>query len=107
MMKHLISLLVCASLILASCSIHKIDIQQGNIITPDMIEKLEPGMTREQVRFIMGTPMVMDSFHQNRWDYVYTFKPGTKGIDPERYHVVLSFENDLLSNIQEVGVTKQ
>jgi outer membrane protein assembly factor BamE len=47
------------------------DVQQGNIITRDMVEQLRPGMTRDQVRFLLGTPMLTDIFHQDRWDYTY------------------------------------
>jgi len=55
---------------------YKIDIRQGNYLTQEMVAQLKPGMTREQVRFILGTPLVADIFHADRWDYVYTFKPG-------------------------------
>ncbi|HYA65973.1 MAG TPA: outer membrane protein assembly factor BamE [Burkholderiaceae bacterium] len=47
------------------------DVQQGNVITKDMVEQLRPGMTRDQVRFLLGTPMLIDIFHQDRWDYPY------------------------------------
>jgi len=47
------------------------DVQQGNVITKDMVEQLRPGMTRDQVRFLLGTPMLTDLFHQDRWDYPY------------------------------------
>ncbi len=47
------------------------DVQQGNIVTKDMVEQLRAGMTRDQVRFLLGTPMLMDVFHQDRWDYPY------------------------------------
>jgi outer membrane protein assembly factor BamE len=50
---------------------YKIDIQQGNYVSQDMIAQLKPGMTREQVRFILGTPLLTDLFHGDRWDYVY------------------------------------
>jgi outer membrane protein assembly factor BamE len=47
------------------------DVQQGNIVTKDMVDQLRPGMTRDQVRFLLGTPMLIDVFHQDRWDYPY------------------------------------
>jgi len=47
------------------------DVQQGNVITKDMVDQLRPGMTRDQVRFLLGTPMLTDIFHQDRWDYPY------------------------------------
>lgn len=56
--------------------VHKIDVPQGNVIEQDQINQLRPGMNKQQVRFLMGTPMLDDSFHANRWDYLYRFKPG-------------------------------
>lgn len=56
--------------------VYKIDVQQGNVVTQDMLAQLEPGMDKSKVRFIMGTPIVLDVFHQDRWDYIYTFQPG-------------------------------
>ena len=67
-------------LLLEGCSqlqfpgVHKFDIQQGNIITQEMVDQLKPGMTKSQVRFVMGTPLVADSFNQDRWDYFYDIK---------------------------------
>ena len=55
---------------------YKIDIQQGNVLTQDMVSQLKPGLTKDQVRFILGTPVLMDMFHANRWDYVYRFQKG-------------------------------
>ncbi|MCV6603742.1 MAG: outer membrane protein assembly factor BamE [Porticoccaceae bacterium] len=52
--------------------VHKIEIEQGNIITQEMVDQLQPGMTREQVRFVLGTPLVADTFNSNRWDYLYS-----------------------------------
>jgi len=56
--------------------VYKISIPQGNIITQEMIDQLRPGMTKRQVIFVMGTPLVRDPYHQDRWDYVYNFQPG-------------------------------
>jgi len=55
---------------------YRIDVRQGNYVTQDMVAKLKPGMTRDQVRFALGTPLVADMFHADRWDYVYRFQPG-------------------------------
>lgn len=76
---------------------HVIDIQQGTIITPEMVSQLKPGMTRNQVRFVMGTPTIADPFHPDRWDYIYTLEK--RGESPERNHVVLYFEGDQLVRI--------
>ena len=58
---------------------YKIDVQQGNILTQEMVSQLRPGLTRDQVRFILGTPVLMDMFHANRWDYVYRLQKGSTG----------------------------
>ena len=55
---------------------YKIDVQQGNVLTQEMVSQLKPGLTKDQVRFILGTPVLMDMFHANRWDYVYRFQKG-------------------------------
>ncbi|MBU1329706.1 MAG: outer membrane protein assembly factor BamE [Gammaproteobacteria bacterium] len=75
----LTSLTLSGLITLAGCSfpgVYKIDIQQGNVVTQDMIDQLRPGMTRSQVRFIMGNPLITDTFHANRWDYLYSLQPG-------------------------------
>ena len=56
---------------LGSFKPYRIDIQQGNFLSPEMVAQLKEGMTREQVRFVLGTPLVADVFHSNRWDYVF------------------------------------
>ncbi len=77
---------------------HRQDIQQGNIITQEMVNKLHPGMSRRQVRYVMGTPMLVDIFHKDRWDYLYLMQRG----DGERTRERLSlyFENGRLSRIE-------
>jgi outer membrane protein assembly factor BamE len=52
------------------------DVRQGNMVTQEMVAKLRPGMTMDQVRFVLGTPLITDIFHADRWDYVYRFQPG-------------------------------
>jgi outer membrane protein assembly factor BamE len=56
--------------------VYRIDLQQGNVVTQDMVNRLEPGMEQRKVLFIMGTPLITDAFDPERWDYVYTFQPG-------------------------------
>lgn len=90
--------------VLAGCSyfqfpgVHKVEIQQGNIITQDMIDQLQPGMTRSQVRYIMGTPLIADTFNQDRWDYFYSVKKS--GEREKREQVTLIFQGDNLVGIQ-------
>lgn len=94
----LTSLSFAGLLALAGCSfpgVYKIDIQQGNVVTQDMIDQLKPGMTRRQVRFIMGNPLILDTFHANRWDYLYSIQPG--GGQRQQERVTLLFDgNDQL-----------
>ena len=63
---------------------YRIDIRQGNYITQEMVAQLKPGMTRDQVRFILGTPLVVDPFHKNRWDYVHRLERGGKLTEQRR-----------------------
>ena len=83
---------------LAGCSfpgVYKIDIQQGNVVTQDMIDQLKPGMTRRQVRFIMGNALISDTFHADRLDYLYSIQPG--GGQRLQEHVSIFFnESDQL-----------
>ena len=58
---------------------YKIDVQQGNVLTQEMVLQLKPGLTKDQVRFILGTPVLIDVFHPNRWDYVYRLQKGNTG----------------------------
>jgi outer membrane protein assembly factor BamE len=91
--------LACSLLLTGSaCSMHVIDIQQGTIITSEMVAQLKPGMTRSQVRFVMGTPTIADPFHADRWDYIYTLAKGANAVS-ERNHVALYFEGDQLVRI--------
>jgi len=76
---------------------HKIDIQQGNYVTQDMIAKLKPGMSRSQVRFALGTPLVTDPFHPDRWDYVYVLQK--KGEVVAQRRIVVVFKDEKLARI--------
>lgn len=92
--------LLCASCgtALPSVKPYKLDVQQGNVVTSKMLLQLRPGMTQSQVRFIMGTPLIQDSFHGKRWDYVYQMRENGKITEQRR--VILDFENDLLKTVR-------
>ena len=101
-MRHIILIL---ALLCASCSSslpslkpYKMDIQQGNVVTSKMMLQLRPGMTKSQVRFIMGTPLIQDSFHKDRWDYFYQMRKGGKIIEQRR--VILEFDQDALLRVR-------
>ena len=63
---------------------YRIDVRQGNMVTQEMVAQLKPGLSRDQVRFILGTPLVVDPFHADRWDYVYRFQPGKGEVQQRR-----------------------
>lgn len=89
---------------------YKIDIQQGNVLAQDMVAQLKPGQTRDQVRFILGTPLIADAFHQQRWDYVYTFRNGATGQTQSRRFSVFFDQDGLLQRVDgdvEVASTSE
>lgn len=94
----IILLALLSTLLLSACSIHRIDVQQGNVITQEMFEKLKIGMVKQQVERVLGTPLVVDPFHRNRWDYVYIFKAGDTD-ERQSAHLSLYFDNDKLNKI--------
>ncbi|HZR03256.1 MAG TPA: outer membrane protein assembly factor BamE [Burkholderiales bacterium] len=89
-------LLLLVALTLSSCFLkpHKIDIQQGNYIDAETLAKLKPGMTRSQVRFLLGTPLIMDPFHPERWDYMFLDRRAGKLMQERR--ATLWFDGDKL-----------
>jgi len=76
------------------------DVRQGNLVTTEMREKLKIGMSKQQVRYVLGTPMISDAFHGNRWDYVYLLEHRGKLVEERR--LTLLFVGDNLANIDEV-----
>ena len=105
--------LLAAAVIMAGCSmsmpkmpqlkmpkfkmprVHKVTVQQGNVITQEMIDSLKPGMTRAQVAYIMGEPVVRNTFDQDRWDYIYTLE--VPGIYGDEKRISLHFNADKLA----------
>ncbi len=81
----------------SGCAVYRIDIQQGNVVTQEMISKLRPDMTRQQVKYVMGTPLVADTFHPDRWDYFYKFDKA--GNPRDRRQLTLVFDGDKLKKI--------
>jgi outer membrane protein assembly factor BamE len=80
-------------------SVYRMEIQQGNYLTQEMVSQLQPGMTRDQVRFVLGTPLLLDIFHDDRWDYVYRRgRAGSREIEERRLSVF--FENDRLVRVE-------
>ena len=107
MKKILIHIVFIASLSLLSggCSkwedfslVHVPDIEQGNIVTPEMVALLEPGMSKRQVRFALGTPMLVDVFHDQRWDYLLSIKRRNEPMEIKQFSVY--FDGDRLNRFE-------
>ena len=78
---------------------YRMDIEQGNVVTLEQREQLQLGMGRREARFVLGSPLVKDPFHADRWDYVYSLRDGATGtVDQQR--LSLFFEDDLLVDIR-------
>jgi outer membrane protein assembly factor BamE len=110
MRKLLILITINASVFLSACAedpiinrlpfVYRIDVQQGNVITQDMVNQLRIGMNKRQAQFVLGAPMLNDPFHADRWDYFYEYQPGSDGKNPaKRQRVSLIFEDDRLTDI--------
>lgn len=105
-MRHLQLIpLFLSALLLAGCGgsfgfpgVYRINVEQGNIVTEDMVAQLKAGMSRRQVRFIMGTPLLEDTFHADRWDYRYTVRNGERTLRENRVSVI--FDGDQLVDVQ-------
>ncbi|MDH3326881.1 MAG: outer membrane protein assembly factor BamE [Gammaproteobacteria bacterium] len=99
MTKTMIFLLFVALISTNGCTVHRLDIQQGNIIKDEMVDQLKIGSSKRQVRFVMGSPLLTDPFHADRWDYVFTEQPGDKREITEYRHLSVYFEGDKLVKI--------
>jgi outer membrane protein assembly factor BamE len=78
--------------------VYKMTVQQGNILGEDMVDQLELGMSKAQVRYVLGTPLLTDMFHTDRWDYTYTIRRGHKPMETKR--LTLWFQDDQLVSIE-------
>ncbi|QXP85867.1 outer membrane protein assembly factor BamE [Methylococcus sp. Mc7] len=102
---HRTILSLIATLPLAACTyvdripfLYHLDIHQGNIVSQEMVDQLKPGMNRRQVTFIMGSPLTVSPFHDDRWDYVYSNQPG--GEERVQRRISLMFDQDELVGLQ-------
>ncbi len=105
MKKILISVFIPIVLLASGCSswgdvslVHVPVIEQGNIVTPEMVALLEPGMSKRQVRFALGSPMLVDVFHDQRWEYLLTIKRRNEPLEIKHFNVY--FEGDRLSRYE-------
>ncbi|HMK85501.1 MAG TPA: outer membrane protein assembly factor BamE [Steroidobacteraceae bacterium] len=93
-------LLAAGASLLASGCVYRINIQQGNFLDQAAVEQVKPGMTRSQVRYLLGTPMVADSFNKERWDYIYYLKKGrSRRVDSRR--VTVYFDADKVARLDK------
>jgi outer membrane protein assembly factor BamE len=92
-------LLLAAMLTLSGC-VYRIDVQQGNLLDEVDVQAVRPGMTRNQVRFLLGTPVVDDPFHLDRWDYMYYLRPG-KSREARQRWLIVWFDGDTVREIQK------
>ena len=95
LLKAALYLIIGASLLVLNGCVrtYRVEIQQGNVISAEQIEKITPGTSRNEVRFILGTPLIEDPFHAERWDYFYSLNPA-KGEMVTKYRLSVWFEND-------------
>ena len=93
------AVLLLATLLMSSACVYRANISQGNIVVEEDLDQVELDMTRNQVRFLLGTPVVEDAFNQDRWDYIYYFKRG-RGKRADRRWLILIFEDDQVAEIR-------
>lgn len=91
---------VALALLIGGCTLtYTMDIQQGNPVTQAQIEKLRPGMTRQEVRFVLGTPIIEDPFHGNRWDYFFSLHTGGAPTEIQQ-RISVFFDGDTLKSVK-------
>jgi outer membrane protein assembly factor BamE len=96
------ALTACGLALLISGCVYRMNIQQGNFLEPRAVAQLQVGMTRSQVRYLLGTPMVPDAFDKDRWDYLYYLKKGRLKA-PEQRHLIVYFQDDKVSKFDNSG----
>ena len=97
------TILLAVGALLASGCVYKMNIQQGNYLVAESVSQLKEGMTRSQVRFLLGTPMVPDAFDENRWDYYYFFS-SQRFKEPLKRRLTVYFADDKVQRFENLGV---
>ncbi len=92
------TLLSAVATLVTGC-VYRVDVQQGNLLDDVDVEGVKPGMTRSQVRFLLGTPVAPDPFHKDRWDYVYYFRRGGSRREEKRW-LIVTFTDDKVTGIR-------
>ncbi|HUG25983.1 outer membrane protein assembly factor BamE [Piscinibacter sp.] len=80
---------------------YKLEVVQGNVVTQEQAAAVKPGMSRNQVRDILGSPLLTDVFHADRWDYVFTIR--RQGAEPQRRSIIVHFDGEVLKSIDTGG----
>jgi len=100
-MQFRILTILLSFIFISACSIpkvYKLTVQQGNIVTQDMLDELKVGMTKRQVAYVMGTPLIRSPYQQERWDYLYTLERRDKVV--KDYQVTVFFQNDIYTHFE-------
>lgn len=88
----------------AGFGVHRLDIQQGNLVTQEQVAKVKPGMSRQDVKNVLGTPLLQDVFHADRWDYYFTNEQSTKygpfGREFQKFHVRVFFDKEKVARVE-------
>jgi outer membrane protein assembly factor BamE len=100
------TILLAVGALLSSGCVYKMNIQQGNYLVAESVSQLKEGMTRSQVRFLLGTPMVPDAFDESRWDYYY-FLSSRKFKEPLKRRLTVYFQEEKVQRIENLGVPTQ
>src|SRR3984893_15635803 len=101
--KLVVMLTLAATFAASSGCVYRMNIQQGNFLEARTVNQLQVGMTRSQVRYLLGTPMVPDAFDKERWDYLYYFKKGRLR-KPEERHLIVYFKEDKVDKFEKNNV---
>ena len=102
-MKVKITLVILLHLFISSC-VYRMDIQQGNLLKLETLDRVEVGMTKSQIKYLLGGPLVGTPFEENRWDYIYYYQPGDKA-DTQRYWLIVYFEGNRVIKIEKDVLT--
>ena len=98
---RLIAALIAATALSSCAFVYKIDIQQGNYVTDEVVAKLKPGMTKAEVRNLLGTPLLIDAFHANQWEYYFSNVRGHKPDPTSR--LTINFKDDKVASFTGKG----
>jgi outer membrane protein assembly factor BamE len=107
-MRPVIVILAAIALTQTACiSLYVPALRQGNLVTSEKMDEVKIGMTRNQVSFVLGTPLIADPFHKDRWDYYYVYQANSEQGKNIREHVIIHFEDGKVAKIEQSGVPSE